>query len=132
VATPEGKVKDQIKKGVEDFVSPALPFHMWMTVPCGMGSSGIPDFLFNMNGRSMAIEAKAAGKELSDLQKAWRDDFIKAGGYYIRMRPKTQEKNDLQEVRHATCILLTWFWNEPERYKGLYATMEQFREALGK
>lgn len=131
MASPESKVKDKVKRGYEEFVACAgCKSHMWMTVQCGMGRSGVPDFLFTIQGRTLAIETKAAGKELSELQKTWRDDFISAGGYYIRMRPDKDDKPSLDKVRSMTCIVLAWFASDPNRYYGVYATNEIIEEHL--
>lgn len=57
--TPEGRVKAQIKK--------LLKIHdVWYYCPMqnGYGKVGIPDFICCFNGRFVAIEAKAPGKEL--------------------------------------------------------------------
>jgi len=57
--TPEGKVKAEIKK--------LLKIHgVWFYMPVqnGYGKVGIPDFICCFNGKFLAIEAKAPGKEL--------------------------------------------------------------------
>jgi hypothetical protein len=56
--TPEGKVKAEIKK--------LLKIHgVWFYMPVqnGYGKVGIPDFICCFNGKFLAIEAKAPGKE---------------------------------------------------------------------
>lgn len=55
--TPEGKVKAAIKKWLND-----RNIYYAMPMGTGYGSSGVPDFLCNWDGRFLAIEAKAPGK----------------------------------------------------------------------
>ena len=57
--TPEGKVKQQIRKFLD-----TLP-RCWHFAPVsnGMGVAGIPDILCVINGRFVGIECKAPGKE---------------------------------------------------------------------
>ena len=59
--TPEGKVKDKIRKFLKE-----LP-RCWHFAPVsnGMGVAGIPDILCVIDGRFVGIECKAPGKELS-------------------------------------------------------------------
>jgi hypothetical protein len=55
--TPEGKVKDAVRKYLR-------ANHIWFYQPVqnGMGVVGIPDFICCWNGRFLAIETKAPGK----------------------------------------------------------------------
>ena len=57
-ATPESKVKDKIKKVLEDN-------HVYYAMPVGSGygRSGVPDFLCCVAGQFLAIEAKATSKD---------------------------------------------------------------------
>lgn len=76
--TPEGKVKDLIKKVLADNNiynakdAGAFPAsaHGWyyMPVQSSFGVSGIPDFLGNYRGFFWAIEAKAPGKKPTGFQ----------------------------------------------------------------
>ena len=62
-ATPEAKVKAKIKKILlEHNVYYAMP------IGSGFGNSGVPDFLRCVNGRFLAIEAKANGNKPTALQ----------------------------------------------------------------
>ena len=56
-ATPEGKVKDQIKKLLRD-----KQIWFFMPVPGRISVHGVPDFICCWNGRFLAIEAKAPGR----------------------------------------------------------------------
>lgn len=62
--TPEGKVKDAIKGVLK-------AFDVWYCMPRGtvFGRSGVPDFLCCVNGKFLAIEAKAGKNTTSALQK---------------------------------------------------------------
>jgi pantoate kinase len=61
--TPEGKVKNRIKKILKD-----LNIYYVMPVTGGYGNSGAPDFLTCVSGRFVGIEAKANGGEPTALQ----------------------------------------------------------------
>ena len=73
--TPEGKVKDQVKKYLKD-----IGAWYYMPVSNGMGRVGCPDILVCHRGIFMAFETKAPGKiknvspnqarEISDIQRA--------------------------------------------------------------
>lgn len=56
-ATPEGKVKAQVKKWLD-----ARDIWYFMPVSNGMGRHGIPDVICCWNGKFLAIECKAPGK----------------------------------------------------------------------
>ena len=55
--TPEGKVKDAIKK-----VLNARNIWFFMPAANGFGKVGVPDFICCWSGKFLAIEAKAKGK----------------------------------------------------------------------
>ena len=78
--TPEGRVKDAIKAWLK-----AQGAWYFMPVPSGFGVHGIPDFICCIQGRFVAIEAKAPGKRKSTTSN--QDDriaeIIEAGGYAI-------------------------------------------------
>ena len=60
MATPEGRVKEQVKRWLK-----ARGCWYYMPMQNGMGRSGIPDFVCCfpwLNGRLVAIETKAPGK----------------------------------------------------------------------
>jgi hypothetical protein len=78
MSTPEGKVKDKIKKLLSEYkiypASKAGDFPVdsagWYFMPIAtrFGVTGIPDFLGHYNGRLWAIEAKAKGKKPTGFQ----------------------------------------------------------------
>ena len=61
--TPESKVKASIKKIL-------LRHHIYYVMPIGSGygNAGVPDFICNVNGKFLAIEAKAGRGQLTALQ----------------------------------------------------------------
>ena len=61
--TPEGRVKKDIKKILD-----AAGVWYYCPVSNGMGRHGIPDFICCINGRFVAIEAKAANGKATTLQ----------------------------------------------------------------
>ena len=57
-ATPEAKVKAKIKKILEE-----NGVYYAMPIGTGYGRSGVPDFLCCVDGKFLAIEAKATDKD---------------------------------------------------------------------
>jgi pantoate kinase len=74
-ATPESKVKAKIKATLKEHgVYYAMP------IGTGYGNSGVPDFLCCLDGRFLAIEAKANGGVTTALQNKNLRDIENAGG----------------------------------------------------
>ena len=74
-STPEAKVKEKIKKILKEHgVYYAMP------MGTGYGNSGVPDFLCCVNGRFVAIEAKAGKGIPTALQEKNLRDIKVAGG----------------------------------------------------
>ena len=74
-ATPESKVKAKIKAILKEHgVYYAMP------IGTGYGNAGVPDFLCCMDGRFLAIEAKANGGKPTALQEKNLRDIETAGG----------------------------------------------------
>ena len=80
MATPEGKVKDAVKKWLRE-----RGYWFYMPVQNGMGVVGIPDFICCCNGRFLAIETKAPGRRgnLSPNQKHRIEEIDAANGVTI-------------------------------------------------
>lgn len=64
-ATPEALVKKQIRKILD-----AEGVYYAMPIGTGFGNSGVPDFLCCVNGKFVAIEAKAGNGKTTALQDA--------------------------------------------------------------
>lgn len=73
-ATPEGKVKQAIKKLLKDYGA-----YYTMPVMTGMATNGTPDFAIGHAGRYLAIEAKAGDNEPTELQWVRLAEVQKAG-----------------------------------------------------
>ena len=93
MATPEGKVKEAIKKrlnkaGIWQAGQPKpaeVRGWYYMPVPNGMGVHGIPDFVCCINGLFVGIEAKAPGKvkDTTINQQKRHTEIISAGGVVL-------------------------------------------------
>jgi hypothetical protein len=90
--TPEGRVKNDIKKYLEaiGFQRAGGPIpdtysHRWYYMPIqnGMGVSGIPDFICCDNGVFLGIEAKAPKKRPTDNQVERHKEIASARGVVI-------------------------------------------------
>ena len=80
-STPESKVKTKIKAILkEQGVYYAMP------IGTGYGNAGVPDFLCCVNGRFVAIEAKANGGQTTALQDKNLHDIAAAGGITFVIR----------------------------------------------
>jgi hypothetical protein len=75
-STPEAKVKAKIKA-----ILKAHNVYYAMPIGTGYGNSGVPDFLCCVNGRFVAIEAKAGKGLATALQLKNLQAINKAGGY---------------------------------------------------
>ena len=76
MATPESKVKALVKRRLrEEFPS---HYEFW-PVQTGRGKRTL-DCLFCVNGYFFAVETKAPGKDLTEIQKNTRDEIVAAGG----------------------------------------------------
>lgn len=75
--TPEGTVKVGVKKVLEEFGA-----WYYMPVQNGMGVSGIPDFIACVDGKFIAIETKAPGREnaVTAQQRKQLDGILTHGG----------------------------------------------------
>ncbi len=75
MTTPEGKVKDAVKKLLK-----AHGAYWHMPVTNGMGAPTL-DFICCHNGRYFAIETKAPGKKLTPRQNLTIAQIETAGGF---------------------------------------------------
>lgn len=74
-ATPEAKVKKQIRKLLDE-----IGAYYAMPVGSGFGNSGVPDFLVCYEGRFLAIEAKAGKGKTTALQDQHIERIRRSGG----------------------------------------------------
>jgi len=73
--TPEGKVKTKIDRALK-----TLPrCYKFKPVQSGLGAKTL-DYLLCINGRFIAIEAKALGKDYTPLQQSHKEEIETAGG----------------------------------------------------
>ena len=84
--TPEAKVKAKIKA-----ILKAHNVYYAMPIGTGYGNSGVPDFLCCVNGKFVAIEAKAGKGEVTALQLKNLRDINNAGGYTLIIRESNLE-----------------------------------------
>ena len=73
--TPEAKVKAKIKA-----ILKAHGAYYAMPIGTGLGNSGVPDFLICVNGRFIAVEAKAGKGKPTALQEKNLREIREQGG----------------------------------------------------
>ena len=76
--TPEGKVKDAVKK-----ILKSLNIYYFMPATGGYGRSGVPDIVGCVNGRFVAIECKAGLNQPTALQEREMENIKNAGGVAV-------------------------------------------------
>ena len=74
-STPEAKVKAKIKA-----ILKAHNVYYAMPIGTGYGNSGVPDFLCCVNGKFLAIEAKAGKGTPTALQEKNLQAIVDSGG----------------------------------------------------
>ena len=79
--TPEAKVKAKIKA-----ILKAHNVYYAMPIGTGYSSSGVPDFLCCVNGKFVAIEAKAGKGQATALQLKNLQTINACGGYTLIIR----------------------------------------------
>ena len=91
MSTPEGRVKDAIKKELDSrgfwragSAEPsAVEGWYYMPVSNGMGVVGIPDFIGCWRGKFFSIEAKAPGKHPTANQERRHHEIRAAKGWVL-------------------------------------------------
>ena len=73
--TPEGKVKNKVKKVLQE-----LNAYYSMAVTGGFGNSGAPDFIVCYRGRMIGIECKAGDNKATALQLHHLSEIRRCGG----------------------------------------------------
>ncbi len=124
-STPEGKVKDKIKKTIK-----ALGFWYYMPSQNGMGVSGIPDLIVCAGGLFIGIETKAPGKlaNVTPNQQARIDEINGAGGLAVVTDDPVATGLALRAVktlleRESVC--------SPSRLRAVYLATLQAGKAAG-
>ena len=84
--TPEAKVKAKIKA-----ILKAHDIYYAMPIGTGYGSSGTPDFLCCINGKFVAVEAKAGKGQATALQLKNLQLINASGGYTLIIREDNLE-----------------------------------------
>ena len=79
--TPEAKVKAKIKAILKRY-----DVYYAMPIGTGYGNSGVPDFLCCVNGKFVAIEAKAGKGQATALQLKNLQLIDASGGYSLIIR----------------------------------------------
>lgn len=83
MATPEGKVKDKVKKLLKQY---GVYWHC--PVMNGLGAPSL-DFICCVRGRFFGIETKAGDKQATPRQESTMADIRKAGGYCFLVNEAT-------------------------------------------
>ena len=78
MATPEGKVKKQVKKILDD-----VGAYHFSPMTAGYGRSGVPDIIACVKGKFIGIECKAGKNEPTLLQKHNMKLINQSGGLSI-------------------------------------------------
>ena len=82
--TPEGKVKDRIKKLLKEY-----NVYYVMPVTGGFGNSGAPDFLLCMKGKFVGVECKAGKNRMTKLQELNHEHILDSGGLFFLVNENT-------------------------------------------
>lgn len=99
-ATPEGKVKNEIKKILKGYGDKVYWF---MPAMGSFGKSGVPDFIICVNGYFVAVEAKddQVKNPPTELQKTNLQGIVGAGGVSMVV-----DKNNLGALKEILEELL--------------------------
>jgi len=78
MTTPEKKVKDKIKKILEEHGA-----YYFMPATGGYGKSGVPDIVACLRGKFIGIECKANGNKPTALQEKNLNNIMGVGGFAV-------------------------------------------------
>jgi hypothetical protein len=106
--TPEGRLKQQVKKLLEEHgfwrAGSARPVdvHGWFYMPVsnGMGTHGIPDFVCCWDGQFFGIETKAPGGKATPNQEM-RHDEIRAAKGWVLVADNIESVREFLDGRHC-------------------------------
>lgn len=96
MATPESKTKTRIKRILAD-----AGVYYFMPPANGYGRAGIPDFVACVNGRFLAIEAKAGTGKTTALQNRELQLINDAGGVALVVYDHEEHFTHLQTMLKA-------------------------------
>jgi hypothetical protein len=91
MSTPEGKVKDLVKKALKKFPE----VYSWWPVPSGYGESAL-DCVYCVNGHFGMIETKAPGKKMTARQEECARRVRAAGGVVFEIDGKPEQIRELE------------------------------------
>ena len=94
--TPEAKVKAKIKAILKSYDA-----YYAMPIGTGYGNSGVPDFLCCVNGKFLAIEAKAGRGKTTALQEKNLRRIQDSNGWSMVV-----DEESIEEVQIILSILL--------------------------
>src|SRR5208282_5348050 len=93
MATPESKVKAKINHALK-----TLPrCYKFMPVQSGLGAKSL-DYLLCIDGRFVAIEAKAPGKDYTELQRDHKRRIQEAGGLVFLVDGERALSNTMRKL----------------------------------
>jgi hypothetical protein len=98
VATPEGRIKDQVKIAIKKAFPDSYRF---MPVQIGMGDPGL-DFFYCINGLFVAIETKTPGNKLAARQEYTAELIGKAGGLVFVVRDDIDLRRMMERLHDET------------------------------
>ena len=78
MSTPEKKVKDKIKKILDEYGA-----YYFMPATGGYGKSGVPDIVACLRGKFIGIECKANGGKPTALQEKNLSEIMGVGGFSV-------------------------------------------------
>ena len=78
MTTPEKKVKDKVKKILEEQGA-----YYFMPATGGYGKSGVPDIVACLQGKFIGIECKANGGKPTALQEKNLHEIMNVGGFSV-------------------------------------------------
>jgi hypothetical protein len=99
MSTPEGKVKDWVKKALKELhAEDGYSVYSFWPVQTGMGASTL-DSLHCINGHFVSIETKALGKTMTDRQETVATDMHNAGAIVFEVDSKASLAHAMRLIR---------------------------------
>lgn len=99
--TPESRVKKAIKTLLTEFAADH-PVWWFMPVPGRLSRAGIPDFICCVNGKFLAIEAKAANGKTTTIQELTLQRITSAKGTAVVVTPS--DLGNLRNLLEDLCV----------------------------